>query len=193
MSKFQQLVDLNKTDQKSTHEYVEKITLFASLIKQRLTDYLECGPGSVRFLTKDNQVSPPHGNATIDLEGYFNFRILIDLKQEAFNINECGQDFFKKGLIPLSGIILNIGILIHEGTYNVKAPCIQLEQVTTCCFTLRLEDSNHWETFVASCFDSMKHIASRDLSTRMKALIASDSDESNEGHKDDRISPYLPF
>jgi hypothetical protein len=94
MSKFQELIDLNQEDRKATYDYVSRIVLFVSVMRQKLVEYLECNPQDIQFLGKEDTISYAHGSATVDEEGYLNFRILATLSRENFNINECGQDFF---------------------------------------------------------------------------------------------------
>lgn len=172
MTKFDELVALNHADFLATYEYARQVVSFASIARQRIVEHLECQFDRVQFLGEDNQPQiNPHGTAKIDDEGNFNFRIYIDLGQGSFNINECGKDFFHKGLVPPRAVILNLGVK-QEGTcFRVKAPSVGDGEIIDTQFLLANEDSEHWHSFLESCFQSLKLIAGQNLDARISNFV----------------------
>ena len=184
VSKFEQLKNLVSEDYKNTYLYVDESFRFIETLFKKIAEYLGCQLNNISILTSENDLIPIgyhfRDAISIEKEGFFGFKLLINLEDGGFNINICGQSFADNNLLPPSGIVLYISIKkIDVNVYSVVTPHLEQEEIGSKKFTINTCENISYSEFLESCFNVMKKILEGGLNERSRKL----SLESNSVNK----------
>ncbi|MEH1903093.1 MAG: hypothetical protein V7L04_17185 [Nostoc sp.] len=180
---FQHLVDSVNKDYQNTYAYVDKNFNFIRKLIQKIAVHIGCNVGKdIYLLDEKGSELPPFSSIQdailVENECFFSFKLLISVKERGFNINNCGKSFYRKALVPPSGIILYFSIKQEDDIFIVKAPSIKKEEIFNESFKINSDDSS-WTELLESVGQVLIDFSKKDLKYRISQL----SEESSQQTK----------